>query len=364
MSDFTTELLKTIQSIEPLVAPFLKSMDGIELPEKAISYLNAYEENLEGVKKLVKENADEERIISHIKNVAVYCNAFRSFLPNLQQISSEIKEKLNTATEMAAELQIKIEGRPKIFKSLSLPDNFQEFVDKTKIDYVNELNELNEYENRIKSIVMGIEANQKKTYEYELKLNELDHRATSELKKIEELYSSTLKLVEEKQKQIDSLLGFASSGVVVGNYDSNARSEKSMADWLRYASIFCMALVVVVIGYSFWETTQEVFKWQNSIFRISLAFLLSIPSAYLAKESAKHREQYYNHLQTSLDLKTIDPYIASLPISEQHKIKYETANRIFVTRDYSKVGDSSYPINAQEVIMKLIDKFDFKAKDK
>lgn len=119
-----------------------------------------------------------------------------------------------------------------------------------------------------------------------------------------------------------------------------------------------MLTIVVVVGYSFLETTSADFQWQKSLFRIVLAMLLSVPAAYLARESAKHREQQYRHLQTSLDLKTISPYIASLPDEEQHKIKSEVASRLFAARDFSKVSSDPYPINMHEIIMELLKKVD------
>lgn len=88
--------------------------------------------------------------------------------------------------------------------------------------------------------------------------------------------------------------------------------------------------------------------------------MLSIPAAYLARESAKHREKQYAHQQTSLDLKAIAPYIASLPQEEQHKIKIEIAGRIFAAKDFNKVDTDSYPININEIIMEIIKKLDIK----
>lgn len=66
------------------------------------------------------------------------------------------------------------------------------------------------------------------------------------------------------------------------------------------------------------------------------------------------------HLQTSLDLKAIDPYLASLPIEEQHRIKSEMSNRLFATKNFSAVGADPYPINVQDVLVRLIDKLEFK----
>ena len=118
-----------------------------------------------------------------------------------------------------------------------------------------------------------------------------------------------------------------------------------------------MALIVGIAGYSFIESMHQSFDLSNSLLRLGLVFLLSVPAAYLARESTKHRQQQYTHLQTSLDLKAINPYIASLPDEEQHKIKSEIAQRIFAPKDFQSISNESYPINSQEVIMALISKF-------
>lgn len=178
-----------------------------------------------------------------------------------------------------------------------------------------------------------------------------------------DLYQSSLAELEIKRAQIDDILGHVSGRAIAGDFEKSASDEKSMADWLRYGSLGCMALIVLVVAYSFWETTSPDFNWQKSTFRIVLAFMLSIPAAYLARESAKHREQQYAHQQTSLDLKAIAPYIASLPEDEQHKIKIEIAGRLFAARDFSKVGADPYPVNTHEIMMEIIKKLDFKKSD-
>ncbi|GAF52690.1 hypothetical protein [Psychrobacter sp. JCM 18900] len=145
--------------------------------------------------------------------------------------------------------------------------------------------------------------------------------------------------------------------MIVTEYADSADQEKIAADWLRWGSLFCMAIIILIAGYSFWESIHQSFDLSNSLLRLALVFLLSVPAAYLARESTKHRQQQYTHLQTSLDLKAINPYIASLPEEEQHKIKSEIAQRIFAPKDFQSISNESYPINSQEVIMALIAKF-------
>lgn len=185
----------------------------------------------------------------------------------------------------------------------------------------------------------------------------------NEIKKVSDLYENSLKELENKKAQIDDILGHVSGRAIAGDFENSAGDEKNMANWLRYTSLACMALIVLVVGYSFWETTNSDFNWQNSIFRIVLAFMLSAPAAYLARESAKHREQQYAHQQTSLDLKAIEPYIASLPEDEQHKIKIEIAGRLFGAKDLSKVSVDPYPANTHEIAMEIIKKLDLNKRE-
>lgn len=192
----------------------------------------------------------------------------------------------------------------------------------------------------------------------EQKLLNLEKRAQAEIDKISLAYTDSEKEIVTAKNRIDDLLVLAGKDVVAGDYTESAASEKQMADNLRYASLVCMAMIAIALGYSFWETTTVDFDWKRSVFRISFAFLLSVPAAYLARESAKHRQQQYEHLQTSLDLKAISPFVASLPEDEQHKIKILIASKIFAGRDFSKTGADSYPINIQELVMEIIKKLD------
>jgi hypothetical protein len=193
----------------------------------------------------------------------------------------------------------------------------------------------------------------------EQKLNGLEASANREIEKLTSAYTEALKETELKKTEIDSILGHVSGRAVAGDYEKSATEEKNKADWLRIGSLTCMALIAFSLGYSFWETIGTEFNWQKSLFRITLTFLLSVPAAYLARESAKHREQQYQHLQTSLDLKAISPFLASLPEEEQHKIKIAIASKLFAGRDFSKTSADPFPLNTQEIIMELLKRLDF-----
>ena len=180
---------------------------------------------------------------------------------------------------------------------------------------------------------------------------------------IEELYETTLAELEEKKEQMDEVLGHTANRVMAQDYDLSAVAEKKAANWLRGGSIACMAIIVSIVFYSFYDSTHSEFAWESSIFRTVLVFILSIPAAYLSRESTKHREQQYNYHHTALDLKAITPYIASLPEADQNRIKISIAERIFASRQTKANQQDSFPLNTQDLMMELIKKVNISSKD-
>ncbi|MGP4734148.1 MULTISPECIES: hypothetical protein [unclassified Psychrobacter] len=236
---------------------------------------------------------------------------------------------------------------------LDIANDMQDFQSSKKEMKKVSQNQSTHYEH-IKNILTESE---KKTVSLKQDIESLEDIYNKKIGSISTEYQEQLKAIHDKNDQLDILLGNAASRVIVTEYADSADQEKIAADWLRGGSLFCMVLIVVVAGYSFIESMQQSFDLSNSLLRLALVFLLSVPAAYLARESTKHRQQQYTHLQTSLDLKAINPYIASLPDEEQHKIKSEIAQRIFAPKDFQSISNESYPINSQEVIMALISKF-------
>ncbi|QOY92851.1 hypothetical protein IM543_14715 [Massilia sp. UMI-21] len=174
-----------------------------------------------------------------------------------------------------------------------------------------------------------------------------------------EASQSTRQIVEElleKQKDVDNLVGLVSGKAIAGSYSKSAEQERTMANSMRNASVGLMLLIVGIIAYSLFEMAKPDFKWQTSILRFFFSLALSVPAAYLARESAKHREQHYSHLRISLDLQAITPYLASLPPDEQNKLKIDVANKIFGAAHVNSQTTDSYPLNLNELVLALISK--------
>lgn len=312
------------------------------------------------------EGEDIEKIASSANAVAIYGQSIGQGITQFKGADSQMKALGSVLLDKSNAYRNLTENSPLEYQSLK-PVNSKN-SDQSLASYQSVKNNLKklsnnhlEHDQRIKKLLSESES---KARSLSSQIEKIEHDAKVEIDKISSLYKESLIEIDSKKKQIDDVLGHASGRAVAGDFETSSAEEKQMANWLRYASLGCMAVIVAVVGYSFWETTTTDFQWQNSVFRIVLAIMLSVPAAYLARESAKHREQQYSHLQTSLDLKAITPYIASLPTDEQHKIKVEVASRLFAAKDYSRFGADPYPINIQEVVMEVVKKLELNKKSK
>lgn len=305
---------------------------------------------------------DIEKIATTAKMIAVYAQSIAQVIPNFKEASEDVKNLGRTLNQFAIEFRSLVENSPVEYKPLDIVEDDKSSVNLNSFQSIKKnLKQLaNDHELHDQRIKKLLNENEIKIERIESLAKALEGEVQKETEKISELYKNSLLDIEDKKSQINEILGHVSGRAIAGDFEKSAADEKSMANLLRYIALGCMTLIVAVVAYSFWETTKSDFSWQNSAFRITLALMLSIPAAYLARESAKHREQQYSHQQTSLDLKAIAPYIASLPEDEQHKIKIQIAEKLFASRDFTKVGANAYPINTHEIMMEIIKKLDFK----
>lgn len=308
---------------------------------------------------------DVDKIASSAKTVAVYGQVIGQGLSQSSGSNEQTKNIASKLLRKSNEYRNLVENSPLEYKSLEAGSSAGKVNDISSYNATKRnLKKLSdahlEHDHRIKKL---LGENESRIGELSGRISKIRSDAETELEKVSVLYENALLELESKKDQINEILGHVSGRAIAGDFETSAAEEKSMANILRYASLVCMAIIVGVVGYSFWETATSDFQWQSSVFRMVLAIMLSVPAAYLARESAKHREQQYSHLQTSLDLKAITPYIASLPDNEQHKIKIEVASKLFAAKDISRSGSDPYPANFHEIVMEILKKLEVSKQD-
>jgi hypothetical protein len=364
LDEIAAEMNAAVLEVANAVRQLQEQLNGKRITAKLAENLKVFGERLVDFKKAYETRANFDRIricADHVNTYAVAimqgatANTSVSELSNFINAISVASRKL-TATTVEREIIYDPE-EPHSANQLS------ELVPNETI------NKIVEFERRNRELKIeneehrkAIQVNTQMLAEVEAKLGSLHEQVKEKLGQVSVLYDSTLEELKKKEVQIADLVGVASGNVIAGSYEKSAADEKKMADYLRFGSLTCMVAILAVVAYSFFETTTATFKLETSIFRLIFAVFLSIPAAYLARESTKHRQQQYSHLQTSLDLKAITPYIASLPPDDQHKLKSEIANRLFAAKNYDHVGQESYPINTHEILITLLNKLEFPSK--
>ncbi|MBE0378502.1 hypothetical protein [Pseudoalteromonas prydzensis] len=350
-----------------------QEVSGLELSFEALNYdvseaIKRMDDsflNKVDVRSLYLENSLLEpelsiiKIADHIHNLENYFEIFMgSYLQN-HELSRHAKAIANS---LSKEINILISAFNASDKSDSF--NFSKAQKKLVTASMNTIEgelklKLNEYNKQTDKLFKS----------HQSSVNSLEAAAEQELKelnlKVETLrdkFDSTIADLNSKSLQMDDLLGQSANRTMAQDFDTSALHERKAANGLRYGSIGCMIIIIGIVCYSFYDSTDSGFDWESSIFRTVLVFILSIPAAYLSRESAKHREQQYNYHRTALDLKVITPYISSLPEEDQNRLKISIAERIFASRQTNVAQQESFPLNTQELMMELIKKVDVSRK--
>lgn len=173
-----------------------------------------------------------------------------------------------------------------------------------------------------------------------------------------EIYNKGIENLQSKEERAQELLELISRDSISGSYQQSAAEEKKTADWLRALSLGFMVFMTIIMAVSLWDSVSPDFNWQSAMFRVAIVMILSIPAAYLAKESSKHRELQNSHHRVSLELKSVDPYLSSLPNDKRVLIKEKLAERIFMGGDAKETRRDQTPINTHEIVTSLIKKLD------
>jgi len=278
-------------------------------------------------KKAIEIEIEKEKVLKTIKD------AERRTLSLIQKEIESIRQAESSAKSYSEENLARInETRSEVEKSTEqLVSKFVNEVTRSTSRLQEEVSEANE--------------------SLESKIN----KSQSDIESFFEKHEEELK---RRSTEFSELVGKASHYAIAGEHIEAAKNEKETADKLRSYSIIIMLLIAAVITGSIIESwfISSSFQWETAIQRMLNIFILTVPAAYLARESTKHRQQQYAYHQTALDLKALDPFIGTMPKEEQDSIKKEFANKIFAAKEFSAVVADPYPINAHEILMALVSK--------
>jgi hypothetical protein len=174
----------------------------------------------------------------------------------------------------------------------------------------------------------------------------LNSRVDDEFKnlslKLGEAVNTLAKYLDDSEK----IFGIVTNTLQAGAYSSYANSEKKTANLYRYLTLSAMVLgVAFLVGPEILKMISDLsaysFDWQKAIGRLPISLVLFVPAFYMARESAKHRNNEILNRRRELILSTIDPYLALLDKDKGDQIKLEIAKGIFSEGQTVDVNNSN-----------------------
>jgi hypothetical protein len=184
-------------------------------------------------------------------------------------------------------------------------------------------------------------------------LDKLETTQQQKLSGLNEIYDAEKIYLETKRREIDNALGHLSADSIARGFDLVSKSELNSANFFRMLSLMLMSTIVYVIIGSIHQ--DSAFNIDQTISKILISLILSVPAAYLARESSRHREKHYQYNRISLEMNALGPFLAPLDDDDKKKIRAVIAMRLFATDGKTTSTTDTYPINTHELLVKIIE---------
>ena len=156
------------------------------------------------------------------------------------------------------------------------------------------------------------------------------------------------------REQAKELLSQMTVEVLAGGHMWSAQKEEKQANNFRRSAVALMAVTIGVIGVTAYQATAQSIVWETVLLRVAVSLALVLPTAYLARESAKHRAQAIELRRASLDFAALEPFLKGVHSEEGVKVRAELARRAFFAGGAID-ATSSYGLDPQAIILKSID---------
>lgn len=154
----------------------------------------------------------------------------------------------------------------------------------------------------------------------------------------------------EKHESILALHDLVAGDSVAVGYLNDGKNEKKAADLWRIISVLFIIATVGWLGLSFYLSfdgeNSDHNDWVSLARTASLTGVLLFGAAYSSRQSKSHRDQERRARWFGLEMKALDPYIASLPKEKQEAMKEKLADRIFGRETENNTDAEAYIDNA------------------
>lgn len=170
------------------------------------------------------------------------------------------------------------------------------------------------------------------------KLEQYQQSFLDESKKKQEEYDGIL---EEHKKSVESLVGIISTNSISGHFKEVAdKKEKLTSNWQKTTLVgFLLTIAFGVYAFIF---TKDL-DWPSLVARFIVTTALGSFTAYAARQAAKNEVEERSNRKMEVELKTLNPYIASFSEEDQVKLKEQLFPLIFGRTDLTDKNQEQAP---------------------
>lgn len=148
-----------------------------------------------------------------------------------------------------------------------------------------------------------------------------------------------------KHAGILELHGIVAGDSVAAGYSQSAKSEgKKAIIWSIISIVFILAAVVCLLVSYFWGTTLDIKNlayWGQALKAFSITGLFLYASVFAAKQSNIHLTSEQRTRWLALEVKAIDPFIASMPDKDQSELKKSVSTKLFGQMNQQTIKDEN-----------------------
>ena len=139
--------------------------------------------------------------------------------------------------------------------------------------------------------------------------------------------------MKAKHEAILGIHGLVGTDGVAGGYQKGASDEQDAANRWRLISMGALVIAAIWILTKYFlgfEFTQDGrVNWAEVATAASLTLVLLGTAGYAARQSKLHRESERQMKWFALEVKAIDPFLSSLPETQQHTLKNQLVEKLF-----------------------------------
>lgn len=171
-------------------------------------------------------------------------------------------------------------------------------------------------------------------FELNKTVSELNEKIEAELEKVNSYSKEKLNEIESNVEYLNKLSISVAVDQVTQKHSLRANEEKDHATFLRAVALGCLGVSAGIVLLSLFGAL-DTFDWKDLALKYGAIFFFTIPFAYLAKESNKHREAQRKYEDFDLSYSAVSGFIQSMNKEERLKLQTDLARQMLVRSEQS-----------------------------